>query len=179
VGGVDGRVADCELRGSWGSGAFGEVREAYDRVRNARVALKRLRHRGAEDLYRFKKEFRALADIVHPHIVSLYELFADGEDLYIAMELVLGVDIVRYARDSSFALAPTVMAAAARDSERKPCVGPSHLDVDRVRASFAQLAAGVQALHDAERLHRDLKPSNVLVAGDGTVKILDFSLVTE
>jgi serine/threonine protein kinase len=82
---VGGRFADFDLGRRLGGGSFGEVYAAYDRLQKARVALKRLRHAGALDLYRFKKEFRALVDIYHPNLVRLHELFEDGERWYIAM----------------------------------------------------------------------------------------------
>jgi serine/threonine protein kinase len=61
-----GRFSDFDLGRRLGGGSFGEVHAAYDRVQKAHVALKRLRHADALEPYRFKKEFRPLADIFHP-----------------------------------------------------------------------------------------------------------------
>jgi tetratricopeptide (TPR) repeat protein len=179
---VTGRFADFKLGRRLGGGSFGEVHEAFDRQRQTRVALKRLLVTHSEALYRFKKEFRALAGIFHPNLATLHELFTEGEGWYIAMELVQGVDIVRYVRrDALVAFAPTIEAAMEDDLEPTLAIerGPSGVDYQRLRASLVQLAHGVQALHDAGRVHRDLKPSNVLVNVEGTVKVLDFGLVTE
>src|SRR6476619_268708 len=75
-----------------GSGALGTVYEVLDRERQAKVALKRLHRADPTVLLGFKREFRALADLFHPNLVSLYELLADGEDSFISMELVDGTE---------------------------------------------------------------------------------------
>jgi len=64
------------LRRRLGEGSFGIVYEALDTHQNTVVALKTLRQFDAAALYRLKKEFRILADVDHPNLVSLYELFA-------------------------------------------------------------------------------------------------------
>ncbi len=176
------KLADFEIGRRLGEGAFGDVHAAFDKSRGANVALKRLRQSGAGSLYRFKNEFRGLAGIFHPNLVNLHDLFTDNGEWYIAMELVHGTTIVEYVRRALFAFADTVMTEAVVDLDDLPTlprVAVQAFDLSRVRSAFTQLTAGVRALHEAQRIHRDLKPSNVLVARDGTVKILDFGLVTE
>ncbi|MBA3451560.1 MAG: protein kinase, partial [Deltaproteobacteria bacterium] len=80
-----------EVRGTLGAGGAGVVYRAFDRQLQREVALKLLRQASGRDLYRFKREFRALADIVHPNLVTLHELHAAAGDWYFTMELIEGV----------------------------------------------------------------------------------------
>ena len=62
-----------------GQGGYGTVYEVHDQARGERVALKTLQRLDADALFRFKKEFRLIADLSSPHLVALHELHADGE----------------------------------------------------------------------------------------------------
>jgi hypothetical protein len=76
------------VRGLLGQGGMGRVYRAYDQVRGQEVALKLLTSLRPESLYAFKREFRALSGLVHPNLVTLYGLYAWGEEWALAMELV-------------------------------------------------------------------------------------------
>jgi serine/threonine protein kinase len=143
-----------------GTGGMGAVYEAFDRERQLPVALKLLNLGHPEALMRFKNEFRALQAVHHPNLVSLGELFAQGEQWFFTMELVRGVDLITHIRsDGGY--------------------GKLRFDTPRLRAAFHQLALGLAALHRHGHIHRDVKPSNVLVARDNRVVLLDFGLVRE
>lgn len=141
-----------EVRRRLGAGGFGIVYEVYDHERRAEVALKALARLDAPALYRFKREFRAIADVRHKNLVELHELVSVGDEWFLVMELVRGGDALTWA-------------------------GNDHA---RLRIVLRQLAEGLVALHAAGRLHRDVKPSNVLVEEEsGRVVIVDFGITAD
>ena len=144
-----------------GTGGMGSVYLVYDNQLEAEVALKTLNLTSGADLYRFKREFRALADLKHPNLVTLYELISEGPLWFFTMEYVPGSPF-----DQDLAVAKT-----HDDSEcvRRP-------DPERLLRSIQQLCSGVHTMHEAGCIHRDLKPSNVIVTPEGRVVILDFGL---
>jgi eukaryotic-like serine/threonine-protein kinase len=158
-----------EIRGTLGSGGAGIVYRVHDQQLQREVALKLLKQASGRDLFRFKREFRTLADIVHPNLVALHELHATPRgDWYITMELVEGVSFIDWTRPGKSS-GPARARADIQDAK---------LDVERLRAALPQLADALHALHIAGKLHRDLKPSNVLVTAKGRVVLLDFGLIT-
>jgi serine/threonine protein kinase len=191
-----------------GVGASGSVYRAFDRERNATVAVKVLSDLDATSIYRFKAEFRALTGIAHRNLVQLYDLIARDEQWLLTMELVEGSDFLRWVRppavlslaqdedDSEETLGnitaviqPQAASLPVRTKEDAPSgeragpkLGRTHAPIDelRLRSALRQLADGLGALHAEDRLHTDLKPANVLVfASDGRLVICDFGLVTE
>jgi tetratricopeptide (TPR) repeat protein/tRNA A-37 threonylcarbamoyl transferase component Bud32 len=157
-----------EVRGTLGVGGAGVVYRAFDRQLLREVALKLLRQASGRDLYRFKREFRALADIVHPNLVALHELHAAGGEWYFTMELVEGVSFIDWVRPSRGEGGPT---------RTRQDIAASPVDVARLGSALVQLVDALIALHRAGKLHRDLKPSNVLVTRTGRLALLDFGLV--
>ncbi|EDM76186.1 serine/threonine protein kinase, partial [Plesiocystis pacifica SIR-1] len=143
-----------------GAGGMGEVFLAQRLSDQRRFALKVLSQTHAARLYRFKREFRALADVRHDNLVALEELVVmpDGRAFF-TMEVVEGVAFVDYVRQG---------------------VGNGQLpNLVRLNRALRQLITGVRHLHRAGFVHRDLKPSNVLITREGRVVILDFGLISE
>ncbi len=87
-----------EIRRKLGAGGMGVVYEAFDRERGAIVAIKTLPTASAANLHRFKREFRALADIEHPNLISLGELVEGEGQWFFTMDFIDGVDFLRYVR---------------------------------------------------------------------------------
>ncbi len=143
------------VRSKLGAGGMGIVFEAMDTVRGGPVALKTLHRLDPARIYQLKYEFRRLADVAHPNLVTLHELFCDDDRWFFTMERIHGVPFDEWAR---------------------PGGAPDH---DRLRGALAGLAQGVQAIHGAGWLHCDLTPSNVLVEPSGRVRVLDFGLVAK
>ena len=132
-----------ELIEEAGRGAMGVVYRALDRESGRVVALKALHGADPDDLYRLKNEFRALAGVVHPHLVRLYEMSVEADRGFFTMELIEGArTLVEYVRSQA---APETA----------------------LREAFGQLASALAFLHEAGWIHRDLKPSNVLVDAKG------------
>ncbi|HEY1814629.1 MAG TPA: serine/threonine-protein kinase [Kofleriaceae bacterium] len=158
-----------ELRGTLGAGGAGTVYRVLDRQLGREVALKHLRHASGRDLVRFKREFRALADITHPGLVQLHELHADDDGWYFTMELVEGVSFIDWVRPPR--------GGHSGPKRTRQDIADAAVDGARLRGAIIQLADALLALHRAGKLHRDLKPSNVLVTPQGRVALLDFGLV--
>jgi eukaryotic-like serine/threonine-protein kinase len=181
-----------ELVRRLGAGGMGIVYEVFDRERGEHVALKTLGRVDPAGIYDLKREFRSLADVRHPNVVSLYDIVNEAGQWFFTMELVHGTPFSDYV-----ALAPGGSEAARTPTPRRPApdedrgallVSQTRADIRRVeprfdeaklRSALAQLVLGVSAIHAAGKLHRDIKPSNVLITREGRAVVLDFGLVQD
>jgi serine/threonine-protein kinase len=151
------RVGHYEVTREIGRGGMGVVYQGYDPKLDRPVAIKALSPDFAEDperLTRFEREARVLASLSHGNIATVYGLEEVEGHRFIVMELVEGQTLGDRLAD-----------------------GP--LTITEALSITAQVAAGVEAAHDAGVIHRDLKPGNVMIRPDGAIKVLDFGLARE
>jgi serine/threonine protein kinase len=149
------RVGVYEVIKPLGAGGMGEVYLARHTVLNRSVTLKMLRPERAVmpgSIERFQREMRALAVLNHPHVVCAYDGDIHDGMIYLAMELVDGINLKQLSQ---------------QQPEMNTAIG-----CELIR----QAALGLNALHDAGIVHRDIKPSNLMLTRTGTVKILDLGL---
>lgn len=137
-----------------GGGGMGVVYKAEDTDLGRFVALKFLPDDIAHDfqaLARFQREARAASALNHPNIVTIYELGHLHGTHYIAMEMICGETL-------------------------RTLISSGPLPFRKAIAVATQVADALAKAHEIGLVHRDLKPENLMVAEDGTAKILDFGL---
>lgn len=150
-----------ELTSPIGRGGMGEVWSGFDKRLDRPVAVKLLRsdalppRSGRDNLVkRFLREARLTARVEHPGVPAVFDAGADGDELYLVMQLVPGIDLIDFLAQHQ----PMPLAWAM--------------------AVTAQIASILAAAHAVSLVHRDLKPSNVMIKPDGSVTVLDFGVAT-
>ena len=152
-------VAGYDIQKEVGEGGTSAVYLA-EHPNHGTVALKVLREKLRQDttaVARFVREAKYGARVKHPNVVDTIEIGQAENGLhFLAIEWADGEILERYAKQN----AP--------------------LPIDEVSTIVSQIAAGVQAAHDAGIVHRDLKPENVMYdAATRRVKLLDFGIATD
>ena len=148
------KLGPYEIVGPLGAGGMGEVWRARDPRLARDVAIKALPAAFSQDperLARFEREAKLLASLSHPTVAGIFGLEDAGGSRYLVLEFVDG---------------ETLEARIARGA----------LPLDEALDVAHQVAAGVEAAHEAGVVHRDLKPGNIMLTGSGAVKVLDFGL---
>ena len=138
-----------------GTGGMSTVYRAFDSTLERRVAIK-LMHRDiaadSDQLERFRREARAVAQLSHPHIVGVIDAGEEDGRPYIVFEYVEGETL--------------------KDRIRRL----SRLPVDEAIAYAIEIARALGAAHARGIVHRDVKPQNVLVDEEGSAKVTDFGI---
>jgi serine/threonine protein kinase len=148
-------LGDYLLIDEIGHGGMGQVFRARHGMMNREVAVKLMRPDAMdsfERIQRFRREVAAAAQLTHPNVVSAYDAGEFAGHYFLVMEYVRGQDLRRRVRQS----------------------GP--LPLPLALNYVLQAAEGLEYAHKRGVIHRDVKPGNLLVADDGTVKVLDLGL---
>ena len=128
---------------------------AHDLILDREVAIKVLRFDFQNDqsaIRRFQREALAATELVHPNIVTVYDVGEEDGMQFLVMEYVKGMDLKRYIQ--------------------------THYPVPYLQIVdiIQQILSAVALAHQHRIIHRDLKPQNVLINEDGVVKITDFGI---
>jgi len=143
------------LESKLGSGGMSTVYLARDETLERWVAVKVL-HREISDqpdqLERFRREARAVAQLSHPNVVAVIDAGEDGGYPYIVFEYVPG------------------------ETLKARIDGVGRLPLDEAAAYAIEIGRGLAAAHAQKLIHRDVKPQNVLIDAEGRAKVTDFGI---
>src|SRR5437588_501773 len=138
-----------------GSGGMSTVYRAVDETLQRQVAIKLLNREVASDsdeLERFRREARAVAQLSHPHIVAVIDAGEDEGRPYIVFECVEGETLKERIRRRGRLPVPEAVAYAI------------------------EIARALGVAHSRHIVHRDVKPQNVLIDEEGSAKVTDFGI---
>src|SRR5580700_8945700 len=138
-----------------GAGGMSTVYRALDETLQRQVAIKLLNREVASDsdqLERFRREARAVAQLSHPHIVGVIDAGEDENRPYIVFEYVEGETLKERIRRTG------------------------RLPITEAVAYAIEIARALGAAHARHIVHRDVKPQNVLLDHEGSAKVTDFGI---
>ena len=155
---LEGRVLGnrYEIIEKVGNGGMATVYKATDLVLKRYVAVKVLRDEFTTDeefIRRFETEAQSAAKLVHPNIVSIFDVGVDNGIYYIVMELIQGKTLKEIILE-----------------ERGPLPWKWSVNV------AIQIASALEMAHKNNIIHRDIKPHNIIITEDGVAKVTDFGI---
>jgi serine/threonine protein kinase len=147
------RLGAYEIVAELGAGGMGKVYKALDRRLDRTVAIKVMSaplNGDQEAKARFEREARAIAQMQHPHICTLYDVGDQETTAFLVMEYLEGESLAERLRR-----------------------GP--LPIDQLLKLGIEISGALDLAHRAGIVHRDLKPGNIMLTKAGA-KLLDFGL---
>jgi serine/threonine-protein kinase len=148
-------IGRYEITGRLGKGAMGVVYAAHDSMMERTVAIKVMMtdlEDDPETSARFYREARSAGQLIHPNIITIFDMGQDDGRPFIVMEFLDGETLNKY-----------LARPDAQTIETK-------IDL------MIQICEGLHAAHSHGIFHRDIKPGNLLVRGNGELKIVDFGI---
>jgi len=146
---------DYELQREIGSGAYGIVYEAVQKVTGERRAVKAMNKDQVEDKEALESELTILKQLDHPNIVKLFEIYEYKNNIYLVTEMCEGGELFYHITKTK------------------------HLTEAQAAKIMRQIFSAVAYLHSKKICHRDLKPENFLLKfpdDDSSIKLIDFGL---
>lgn len=108
----------------------------------------------SDDYHRVQLEVKCMMDVRHGHVIRLLQVSQDVKFFYLVMEVAEGGDMLDYLEKYR------------------------HYSDHLARNAFRQILAAVAFCHDRGYVLRDLKPENILLDGAGSIRLIDFGLVS-
>ena len=162
------QLGDYTLVGVLATGGMARIYEGVDRRlgRQAAVKVLELNPNGHDDdtdsemlPQRFQREARAVAQLEHDNIITIYQYGEQDGFYFIAMKLIRGKDLAQE------------LARLRRNGLR--------MEVQRGLRILEQVASALDHAHQAQIIHRDVKPSNILLDASDRATLTDFGLVMQ
>ena len=138
-----------------GNGGMATVYKALDQILNRYVAVKVLQEEFTTDeefIKRFNAEAQSAARLIHPNIVSVYDVGQEYNIYYIVMELIQGKTLKQIIEEDG------------------------HLSWKWAVNIAIQIASALEMAHKNNIIHRDIKPHNIMITEDGVAKVTDFGI---
>lgn len=138
-----------------GKGAYGVVYEATEKETQQLRAIKKINKDNIKNEQRFFNELTALKTLDHPHIIKLFEIFEDDENVYLVQEFCSGGELFDNLAEQD------------------------HFDETYAAVIFEQILKALWYCHNNKICHRDLKPENFMFSSkddNASLKLIDFGL---
>jgi eukaryotic-like serine/threonine-protein kinase len=150
------RLGPYEVVSPLGAGGMGEVYRARDTRLHRDVAIKLVsgRSSGPGSQERLQLEARAISQLQHPHICTLYDIGTHQSETFLVMELLVGETLYRKLLRGAIPLSDLLTIAI-------------------------DLAGALEYAHGKGIIHRDIKPANIFITAEGSPKLMDFGLVKQ